>query len=260
MSDAHRASTAGKTGAVMSMAAKFGYGAGEFSSAIFWVTIAFWLMNYLTDVIGLSAALAGLAVLAGKAIDAFVDPAVGFISDKTRSRWGRRRPWFLFGAIPFGLAFILMFAKPGFSGQGGLFAWSCLAFIILNVAYSCVNVPYNSLFPELSDNYDERSSITGVKSVYSIFGALLGAGAAMPVITAAGGGAGGFLAMGVLFGILAAVGVLVPFFSTREKARGLGLTRCLSIMKQLGGLIEIANTGPEGTTVAISVPAGGCRP
>jgi len=201
----------------MSLAAKFGYGAGEFSSAIFWVTIAFWLMNYLTDVLGLSAALAGLAVLLGKGIDAFVDPGVGFLSDKTRSRWGRRRPWFLFGAIPFGLAFILMFAKPGFAGQGGLFVWSCLAFILLNVAYSCVNVPYNSLLPELSDNYDERSSITGVKSVYSIVGALLGAGAAMPVINAAGGGAGGFLAMGVLFGILAAVGVLIPFFATRER-------------------------------------------
>lgn len=200
----------------LSLGTKLGYGPGELSSAIFWVAIAFWLMNYLTDIVGLSAGLAGVAVLAGKGVDAFVDPGVGFLSDRTRSRWGRRRPWFLFGAIPFGLAFVLMFAKPGNWGQGQLFAWCCAAFIVLNITYSCVNVPYNSLLPELSDDYDERSSVTGVKSFFAIAGALLGAGAAMPIIQASGGGAKGFLAMGCVFGVIATLGVAIPFFATRE--------------------------------------------
>ena len=105
----------------LSLKIKLGYGAGEFASSIFWITMAFWLMNYLTDEVGLSAALAGLAIMVGKALDAVIDPAVGFLSDRTQSRWGRRRPWFLFGAVPFGVAYFIMFTNFHIRGTDGYF-------------------------------------------------------------------------------------------------------------------------------------------
>ena len=103
---------------------KVGYGAGEFSSSIFFTITSFWLMNFLTDEVGLSAALAGTALLVGKIWDAVIDPFIGYFSDRTKSRWGRRRPYLLFFAIPFGAAFVLMFRNPGIEAQTGKFIWT----------------------------------------------------------------------------------------------------------------------------------------
>ena len=95
---------------------KLGYGVGDLGGNIFFTAIGFWLMNYLTDNVGLAAGLAGLALMVGKIWDAITDPMVGILSDRTRSKWGRRRPWFLFGSVPLGLAFFFMF-KSAFTGS-----------------------------------------------------------------------------------------------------------------------------------------------
>src|SRR4030065_2897685 len=99
---------AGKT----SLKTRRGFGVGEFSSSIFFTVTSFWLMNFLTDEVRLSAALAGTALLVGKFWDAVVDPFIGHFSDRTRSRWGRRRPYLLFFRIPFGVFFLLLFSYP----------------------------------------------------------------------------------------------------------------------------------------------------
>ncbi len=181
---------------------KLGYGAGEFGGSIFWITIAFWLMNFMTDEVGLSAGLAGLALMIGKIWDAVTDPAVGFLSDRTNTRWGRRRPWFLFGALPFGLAFFLMFTNLEIEGQAGKFIWLTISFLLLCTAYTLCNVPYNSLLPEISKDFDERSSLSAYKSVYAVFATLLGAGIAMPIIGGFESRTTGFMAMGAIFGFL----------------------------------------------------------
>lgn len=210
------------TSARLPLKLKLGYGAGEFSSSIFWITMAFWLMNYLTDEVGLSAGLAGLAIMAGKALDAFIDPAVGFLSDRTKSGMGRRRPWFLFGAVPFGLAYMLMFTNPHAASQSSMFVWACASFILLCLTYSCANVPYNALMPELTSDYNERTSLTGYKSMYACVGTILGAGAGMPIIMGFGDRTTGFMAMGAIFGAMIVFSVLTPFFAVREPARAGG--------------------------------------
>lgn len=196
---------------------KFGYATGEFSSSLFWITISFWLMNFITDELGLAASLAGTAILIGKLWDAVTDPVVGQLSDRTKSRWGRRRPWFLFGAIPFGACFFLMFFNPGITGQIGLFIWVALTFILLCTAYTCVNIPYNSLLPELTKNYNERSSLSGYKSVFAIAATLVGAGLVQPILGFFKTSKAGFMGMGAIFGILIAVFALIPFFFVKEK-------------------------------------------
>lgn len=195
---------------------KIGFGAGEFSSSIFFTVTSFWLMNFLTDEVQLSAALAGTALLVGKIWDAVIDPFIGHFSDHTRSRWGRRRPYILFFAIPFGIAFVLMFRNPGIETQTGKFIWTLLTYVFFCTVYSFTNIPYNAILPEISQDYNERTNISGYKQAFAVIGTLLGAGAAMPIMALFASRTAGFIGMSAIFGFLAALSLLVTFFSVRE--------------------------------------------
>jgi GPH family glycoside/pentoside/hexuronide:cation symporter len=195
---------------------KIGFGAGEFSSSIFFTITSFWLMNFLTDEVRLNAALAGTALLVGKIWDAVIDPFIGQISDHTRSRWGRRRPYILFFTIPFGIAFVLMFRNPGIEAQTGKFIWALLTYIFFCTVYSFTNIPYNALLPEISPDYNERTNISGYKQAFAVIGTILGAGAAMPIMALFANRTAGFVGMSAIFGFLAALSLLFTFFSVRE--------------------------------------------
>ncbi|TFH43625.1 MAG: MFS transporter, partial [Chrysiogenales bacterium] len=139
---------------------KLAYGVGDIGSNIFIVTSGFFLLFFLTNVVGINPALAGLVLLFPKLWDVVSDPIMGAISDRTRSRWGRRRPYLLFGALPFGLSFFFIFLAPGYATEmaralhvGLMFALGCTVFTV-------INVPYSSMVAEMSDDYNERMSIT----------------------------------------------------------------------------------------------------
>ena len=200
----------------ISIPTKIGFGAGEFSSSIFFTITSFWLMNFLTDQVALNAALAGTALLVGKIWDAAIDPFIGHFSDHTRSRWGRRRPYLMIFAIPLGAAFVIMFRNPGIPDQTGKFIWAMLAYLFFCTVYSFTNIPYNAILPEMSRDYHERTNITGYKVSFAVIGTLLGAGAAMPIMSAFGGGNQGYVGMAAVFGFLAALSLLATFFTVRE--------------------------------------------
>jgi GPH family glycoside/pentoside/hexuronide:cation symporter len=202
----------------ISLKTKLGFGAGEFSSSIFFTITSFWLMNFLTDEVRLSAALAGTALLVGKIWDAVIDPFIGHFSDHTRSRWGRRRPYLLIFAIPLGAAFVLMFRNPGIEDQAGKFIWALLTYVFFCTVYSFTNIPYNSLLPEMTSDYNQRTIISGFKQGFAVIGTLLGAGAAMPIMALIAGRTAGFVGMSAVFGFLAALSLLVTFFSVKEPA------------------------------------------
>ncbi len=195
---------------------RLGFGVGEFSSSIFFTVTSFWLMNFLTDEVRLSAALAGTALLVGKIWDAVIDPFIGHLSDRTHTRWGRRRPYLLLFSIPFGIAFVFMFTNPGIPDQAGKFIWVMLIYVLLCTFYSFTNIPYNALLPEMSDDYNERTSISGFKQVFAVLGTLLGAGAALPIMGMFATRTAGFAGMAAVFGFLGALSLLVTFFSVRE--------------------------------------------
>lgn len=195
---------------------KIGFGAGEFSSSIFFTLTSFWLMNFLTDEVRLSAALAGSALLVGKIWDAVIDPFIGYISDHTRTRWGRRRPYILFFSVPFGLAFVLMFSNPGLADQTAKFYWAMLTYVLFCTVYSFTNIPYNAILPEISKDYNERTSISGYKQAFAVIGTILGAGAALPLMAIFANRTAGYTGMAAIFGTLAALSLLATFFSVRE--------------------------------------------
>jgi GPH family glycoside/pentoside/hexuronide:cation symporter len=161
----------------LSTAAKIIYGAGDWgTSAAATARNVFWFV-FLTNVVGLNAGLAGGIWLVGRLWDAVNDPLVGSLSDRLQSRWGRRRPFLLLGSFPFALVFFLMFVVPPFESTAGLVAYYSVVFLLYDTLYTIVNVPYLALVPELAEEYDERSSLTGWRTAFSFLAQLVTAGA-----------------------------------------------------------------------------------
>ena len=157
---------------------KLAYGSGDMGPAITANVLAFFLLYFFTNVAGLPAGLAGSILAIGKIGDAINDPIAGILSDRTRTRWGRRIPWMLFGAIPFGIFFFLQWIVPKFSEDPSvnnwcLFAYYILIAILFNLAYTAVNLPYTALTPELTQDYNERTSLNSFRFAFSIGGSIL---------------------------------------------------------------------------------------
>jgi len=147
------------------------FSTGDLSTSIPLAILMFFQLYFLTDVAGLRPDLAAYAVGLPRIWDAVNDPLFGLISDCIRSRWGRRRVLLLFGAVPLGLSFIFMWLVPNL-GQAGLALYYAIVFIVFDTAFTIVHVGYNALTPELTDDYDERSSLNGYRMVFSISGTL----------------------------------------------------------------------------------------
>jgi len=157
---------------------KLAYGAGDLGPAITANVLVFFLLYFFTQVAGLSPGLAGSVLMIGKIADAINDPIIGMFSDRADSRWGRRLPWMVFGAIPFGLLFTLQWIVPQLgnnnpSSDWWLFAYYVLIGILFNIAYTAVNLPYTAFTPELTQDYDERTSLNSFRFAFSIGGSIL---------------------------------------------------------------------------------------
>lgn len=153
------------------------YGLGDWgASAATTARSLFWLF-FIVSVLGVDIGLAGAAFIIGRLWDGINDPLVGTISDRFRSRWGRRRPFILLGAVPFGVGFFLMFNRPPFEGPVAVALYYAFVFILYDTAFTIVNAPYAALTAELSEDYDERSSLAGWRMGNSIFASLVTAGA-----------------------------------------------------------------------------------
>jgi sugar (glycoside-pentoside-hexuronide) transporter len=159
---------------------------------------------FLTQVAGLSGMLAGLVPLIGRAVDAITDPAMGRLSDITRLRAGRRRPYFLIGAVPFGISFALLWASPSFTSVELRFGYYTLVYCMLSLSMTTLSVPYLALLPEMARGYDERTSLNAFRNVGSVCGIIAAVGI-RPLANALGGGSEGFAAAGVVLGIALAL-------------------------------------------------------
>ncbi len=162
----------------LNLSTKLAYGAGDLGPAITANILSVFLLIFFTNVAGLNPGVAGSILMTGKIWDAINDPIVGKMSDQTRSRWGRRHPWMLFGAIPFGIFFFLQWLVPHFSNdpttnQWELFGYYVVIGIFFNSFYTIVNLPYTALTPELTQDYDERTSLTSFRFGFSIGGSIL---------------------------------------------------------------------------------------
>lgn len=157
----------------LSYRTKFIYGLGDWgTSAATAARNIFWLF-YLVSVVGLQSEQAGLIILIGRVWDSINDPLVGTLSDRANTKWGRRRPFLLYGAVPFGLTFFLLFYVPPIESDRLLTIYYAAAFLLFDTMYTIINVPYAALTPELTTDYDERSSLAGWRIATAILAALI---------------------------------------------------------------------------------------
>ncbi|MFC2029204.1 MFS transporter [Chloroflexota bacterium] len=196
--------------------AKVLFSTGDLSTSIPLAILMFFQLYFLTDVAGLPPALAGWAVGIGRIWDAINDPIFGVVSDRIRSRWGRRRVLLLFGAVPLGVTFALMWLVPPV-GPLALTAYYAIVFILFDTVFTAVHVGYNALTPEMTPDYDERSSLNGYRMVFSIAGTLL----AIILATVLGWYIDDtqvlFALLGIGLGLASIVPPLIVFAVTRER-------------------------------------------
>jgi GPH family glycoside/pentoside/hexuronide:cation symporter len=202
----------------LSRRTKLFYGAGDIGFSLTSTIIGTYLLIFLTDIVGIPAGLAGIPLLVGRSWDWINDPFVGHISDRTRTRWGRRRPFLLFGALPFGLAFTMLWWRPPWESTIALVAYYAVAYILFEVAATFVYMPYFALTPELTADYDERTSLTSYRMFFSILGSLAAFTVPLVIIGAfEPQNAPQVLVMGAVFAAASALPLLLVFFGTRER-------------------------------------------
>jgi GPH family glycoside/pentoside/hexuronide:cation symporter len=172
----------------------------------------------MIEVVGLRPALAAIPIGVGKVWDFINDPIFGYISDRTRTRWGRRRPYLLFGALPLAVTFTMLWYRPDIDSTVGLIAYYSLAYIIFEASATLLYMPYFALTPELTSDYDERTSLTSYRMFFSILGSLLAF--TLPLIIVGSfrpENASRVLLMGGIFGLVSALPMFLTFFGTEEK-------------------------------------------
>jgi GPH family glycoside/pentoside/hexuronide:cation symporter len=200
---------------------KLAYGFGDSGFSVTSTALALLYLDFLVNVVGLSAQWAGLAIGIGRLWDAGNDLLFGTMSDRTRTRWGRRRPFLLFGALPFGLAFIPMWLMPNLSDQAVLAIYYTAAYILFDTMFTLVNTPYVALTPDLAPAYDERTSLHSYRMFFSIVFGLAGAVLPLFLVDAFRSGAGlstqqSYAAMAMLLGALSIIPIWITFAATKE--------------------------------------------
>jgi glycoside/pentoside/hexuronide:cation symporter, GPH family len=202
----------------LSRRTKFAYGIGDTGFSLTTTIAAAYFAIFLTDVVGISPGIAAIAIFVGRTWDYFNDPLIGHISDRTRTRWGRRRPFLLFGAIPFALAFMLMWWRPPFTGTTALVIYYAFAYVIFDSAATFVYMPFYALTPELTSDYDERTALTTYRMFFSILGSLVAFTVPLMIVNGfSPQNANRVLTMGIIFGVISALPLVITFFGTHER-------------------------------------------
>lgn len=205
----------------VSFVEKIGYGLGDCSANLVFQMMMIYQTKFYTDVFGLEGAVAGTVMLIARIVDAFVDPTVGILSDRTHSRWGKYRPWVLWTALPFMVFYVLAFYNPGIEDKGLVALYATISYVLLMTMYSFNNTPYSSLGGVMSADIKERTSITSVRFVFSTIAQFVVQGLTLPLVNKFAGEeqdhAHGWLCTISLFAVVGFVFLLVVFFTAKER-------------------------------------------
>lgn len=196
---------------------KWFYGIGDIGNATVNSAIQFFLMKFYTDAAMILPSLAGNALLIGKIWDAINDPLFGWITDRTKSKLGKRRVYMLFGAIPLGLSIALLWFVPQGMSQVMTFVWIAVSFLIFDTLWTMTNVPYYALTSELTDDYDERSNLTVYRMVLAVPFYLVGAALTPMIVGFFAVQRTGYGFIGIVYGALAAIALLASACGLRER-------------------------------------------
>lgn len=180
--------------------------------------ISLYLLYFYTNVMHLNAGAVSIMFLVTKFIDGVSDLIVGYLIDKTNTRWGKSRPWILFGAIPFGVTAVLAFSVPDI-GQTGMLIYAYVTYILLSTSYTIVNIPMASILPALSENPHERTVLASCRTFFSSVGSTVVSAFALTLVDKFGNGneALGFRIVMIIFGVIGCLVFFFCFFNTKER-------------------------------------------
>ncbi|MDY4148803.1 MAG: MFS transporter [Paludibacteraceae bacterium] len=203
---------------------KLGYSLGDTASHFVWDLVGFWLLIFYTDIYGLSPAMAGVIMFVGSIWDAVMDPVVGIVSDRTESRWGKFRPYLLFGSVPYAILAVMAFSTPNF-GDMGKFVYALITCLLLRTAYAFVNLPYSSLGAVMTNDSNERAGLNTYRFIAAYIGQFIVTGAALYLVKWLGAmgndgvvnQAQGYQYTVALFGVLSIAFFLITFATTKER-------------------------------------------
>lgn len=203
---------------------KISYGFGDMSSSMFWKIIGMYMLYFYTDVFGLTPAAVGTMFLVTRVWDTLNDPIMGLLADRTNTRWGKFRPFLLWGAVPFAVLGTLTFFVPDLSEVGKL-VYAYISYTLLMMVYTFVNVPYASLLGVMSVNSKERNSLSSFRMLFAYLGSFIALGLVEPLVKLfSGSGASysearGWLMAVALFGVICAGLFYLCFKGTRERVK-----------------------------------------
>ncbi len=197
---------------------KLGYGLGDTASHFVWDMVGFWILIFYTDTFGISAAAAGTIMFIARIWDMVSDPLMGVISDRTRTRWGKFRPYILWGALPYSVLAVLAFTTPDLD-QTGKVIYAAVTYLLLMTAYTAINLPYSSLGAVMTSDSMERTSLNTYRFVCAFIGQLIVSGLALTLALYFGQGdnARGYRLTVTLFAVISFVLFMVTFFTTKER-------------------------------------------
>jgi glycoside/pentoside/hexuronide:cation symporter, GPH family len=201
---------------------KIGYSLGDIATNFFFQSMILYQTRFYTDTVGLSAVAVGTMFLVLRLADAFLDPAIGALSDRTQSRWGKFRPWILGTAVPFGVIFWLVYVTPDF-GPAGKLVYAYITYSLVMLIYSANNTPYAALMGVITPDASERSSIASYRFVGALVGQFVIQALPLPLVAKLGAGnsARGWALTMAIFGGVIIVLNLITFATTRERVQPL---------------------------------------
>jgi GPH family glycoside/pentoside/hexuronide:cation symporter len=197
---------------------KLGYGLGDLGFNLYWTTIASFLAAFYTDVFGISAAAAGTMLFVTRIVDALTDPVMGAVADRTRSRWGKFRPYLLFAGLPMAAAAVLTFTTPELGAKGKLL-WAYATYTVMMLCYTVLSTPYSALSGVMTARSQERTTLISARFLFAFTGGALVNKYTLPLVAYLGAGddVRGWQLTMVLYSSLAAILFLVTFLSTKER-------------------------------------------
>lgn len=221
----------------LSLKEKIGYGMGDAGSCMIWSVLALYLTWFYTDVYGLDAGIVGTLFLVIRIFDAFSDPVMGAICDRTRTRWGKFRPWLLWMAVPFGLGAVLMFTTPDLSMNGKIiYAW--VTYLVMSLIYTAINIPYCSVAGVITLNQKERLGCLSWRFFLNGLATLIVSSSILPLTDWLGEGnrASGFQLTMMIMGGAATLMFLFCFSSIKERVVSIKTND--SLRKDLNDIIK----------------------
>ena len=223
----------------LSVVEKAGYSLGDGAANFVFMTMILFQLNFYTDTMGIAAGIAGTLLLVGRFWDAFFDPMMGVLADRTNTRWGKFRPWVLWTALPWAIVMVLAYTVPGF-GYGPTLVYAAVTNILLMTLYSANNTPYSAMTAVMTGDVNERTSLSSYRFVAAMIAQLIVGGFTLPLVAKFGQGnnAKGWQMTIGLWALICVVCFVITFLSTRERIQPLAQEK-VSIRQSFGTLGKI---------------------